>query len=339
MTSTPSRPLARQLAAAVERWPIAGSFTISRGAKTEAITVVAQVTQQVSQSGRSGRGECVPYPRYGETPEATLAALVGRRERLPGGRDRTAREAAMPPGAARNALDCALLDLEAKAAGKRAWTLLGRPAPRPCTTAFTISLGTPEAMAAATAKAAHRPLLKIKLGGDGDGARIAAVRKAAPESELIVDANEAWTSDNLEQNLKACAGAGVTLVEQPLPAGKDEALARIKRPIAVCADESVHDRASLAGLRGRYDAVNIKLDKTGGLTEALAMADAAQALGFEIMIGCMVATSLAMAPAMLLARAARFVDLDGPLLLARDRDGGLRYDGSLVYPPEAALWG
>src|SRR5258708_3605240 len=257
MTSTPSRPLARQLAAAVERWPIAGSFTISRGAKTEAITVVAQVTQQVSQSGRSGRGECVPYPRYGETPEATLAALVAMQEPLSRGLDRTALQAAMPPGAARNALDCALLDLEAKAAGKRAWTLLGRPAPRPCTTAFTISLGTPEAMAAATAKAAHRPLLKIKLGGDGDGARIAAVRKAAPESELIVDANEAWTSDNLEQNLLACAGAGVTLVEQPLPAGKDEALARIKRPIAVCADESVHDRASLAGPRAR--------DRRGGL--------------------------------------------------------------------------
>ena len=194
-------------------------------------------------------------------------------------------------------------------------------------------------MAAATAKAAHRPLLKIKLGGDGDGERIAAVRKAAPESELIVDANEAWTPDNLEQNLAACAEAGVTLVEQPLPAGQDEALARIQRPIAVCADESVHDRSSLDGLRERYDAVNIKLDKTGGLTEALAMADAAQALGFEIMIGCMVATSLAMAPAMLLAPQARFVDLDGPLLLARDRDGGLRYDGSLVYPPEAALWG
>ena len=209
----------------------------------------------------------------------------------------------MPAGAARNALDCALLDLEAKTAGQRVWALLGRPAPRPCTTAYTISLGTPEAMAAATAKAAHRPLLKIKLGGDGDGARIAAVRKAAPESELIVDANEAWTPDNLEQNLAACAEAGVTLVEQPLPAGKDEALARIKRPVAVCADESVHDRASLEGLRERYDAVNIKLDKTGGLTEALAMADAARALGFEIMVGCMVATSLAMAPAMLLAPA------------------------------------
>jgi L-alanine-DL-glutamate epimerase-like enolase superfamily enzyme len=324
-----------RLAARIERWPIAGSFTISRGAKTEAVTVVAEV----SRGDHTGRGECVPYPRYGETPEATLAALQAMQEPLEQGLDRQALQAAMPAGAARNALDCALLDLEAKTAGQRIWNLLGRPAPRACTTAYTISLASPESMAAATAKAAHRPLLKIKLGGDGDGMRIAAVRKAAPESELIVDANEAWRSDNLEQNLAACAECGVTLVEQPLPAGQDEALAHINRPVAVCADESVHDRPSLDGLRERYDAVNIKLDKTGGLTEALVMADAARALGFDIMIGCMVATSLAMAPAMLLAQQARFVDLDGPLLLARDRDGGLRYDGSLVYPPEAALWG
>jgi L-alanine-DL-glutamate epimerase-like enolase superfamily enzyme len=323
------------LSARIERWPIAGAFTISRGAKTEAVTVVAEV----SRGGLMGRGECVPYPRYGETPEATLAVLQAMQEAVSGGLDRQALQAAMPPGAARNALDCALTDLEAKAAGKRAWDLLGRPVPQPCITAYTISLGTPETMAAATARAAHRPLLKIKLGGDGDGMRITAVRAAAPRSELIVDANEAWTADNLEQNLAACAAAGVTLVEQPLPAGKDQALARIRRPLAVCADESVHDRASLDGLRERYDAVNIKLDKTGGCTEALAMADAARALGFEIMVGCMVATSLAMAPAMLLTPLARFVDLDGPLLLARDRDGGLRYDGSLVYPPEAALWG
>jgi L-Ala-D/L-Glu epimerase len=315
----------------IERWPISGSFTISRGAKTEAVTVVAEV----SHGGHRGRGECVPYPRYGETPEATLAALEAMQEPLRRGLDRQALQAAMPAGAARNAL----MDLEAKSAGRRAWELLGRTAPRPCTTAYTISLGSPEAMAAATAKAAHRPLLKIKLGGDGDGARIAAVRKAAPESELIVDANEAWTVHNLEQNLAECAEVGVTLVEQPLPADQDEALACIRRPLWVCADESVHDRATLAGLRERYDAVNIKLDKTGGLTEALAMADAAKALGFEIMIGCMVATSLAMAPAMLLASQARYVDLDGPLLLARDREDRLRYDESLVYPPDAALWG
>lgn len=323
------------LSARIERWPIAGSFTISRGAKTEAVTVMAEV----GRGGHTGRGECVPYPRYGESPEATLAAVQAMREPLSRGLDRQVLQIAMPPGAARNALDCALLDLDAKISGRRVWDLLGRPAPAACVTAYTISLASPEAMAVATTQAAHRRLLKIKLGGEGDGERIAAVRQAAPRSELIVDANEAWTSGNLEQNLAACAQAGVTLVEQPLPADRDEALARIARPLAVCADESVHDRASLEGLRARYDAVNIKLDKTGGLTEALAMADAARALGFQIMIGCMVASSLAMAPALLLTPEARFVDLDGPLLLAHDRDGGLRYDGSLVYPPDAALWG
>ena len=319
----------------IERFPIAGTFTISRGAKTEAVTVVAEV----SQGGHMGRGECVPYRRYNETPEATLKSLQAMREAVARGLDRQALQTAMPAGAARNALDCALVDWEAKSAGKRAWDLLGRPVPKPCVTAYTISLGSPATMAAATEKAAQRPLLKIKLGGDGDGERIAAVRRAAPNSELIIDANEAWTPSNLEQNLAVCAAAGVTMVEQPLPSDWDEMLGRIRRPVRVCADESVHDRKSLDALRGRYDAVNIKLDKTGGLTEALAMADAAKALGFDIMVGCMVATSLAMAPAMLLTAQARFVDLDGPLLLARDRDHGLRYDGSLVHPPDAALWG
>ncbi|WP_411194509.1 MULTISPECIES: N-acetyl-D-Glu racemase DgcA [Rhodopseudomonas] len=324
-----------QLTARIERWPIAGAFTISRGAKTEAVVVIAEI----SHRGHTGRGECVPYARYGETPDATLAAIEAMRPQLADGLDRAALQAAMPAGAARNALDCALLDLAAKISGQRVWDLLERTAPRPATTAYTISLGTPDAMAAATAKAAGRPLLKIKLGSDDDGARIAAVRREAPESELIVDANEAWTPDNLEQNLAECAEVGVTLVEQPLPAGRDDALARIRRPLAVCADESVHDRASLDGLRDRYDAINIKLDKTGGLTEAMAMADAARALGFDIMVGCMVATSLSMAPATLLAQSARFVDLDGPLLLARDRPNGLRYDGSTIYPPDPALWG
>jgi L-alanine-DL-glutamate epimerase-like enolase superfamily enzyme len=325
----------KTLTARIERWPIAGAFTISRGSKTEAVTVVAEI----SHGGHTGRGECVPYSRYGETPEVTLATVLAAQDVLRKGLSRPALQRLLPAGAARNALDCALLDLEAKARGQRVWELLGRPAPRACTTAFTISLGTPEAMAAATAKAAGRPLLKIKLGGDGDDERIAAVRSQAPESELIVDANEAWTGANLEHNLAACAAVGVTLVEQPLPAGQDEVLSHIRRPLTVCADESVHDRASLQGLRGRYDAINIKLDKTGGLTEALAMADAAQALGFEIMVGCMVGTSLAIAPAMLLTPQARFVDLDGPLLLAGDRDDGLRYDGSTIYPPEPALWG
>ena len=323
------------LAATIEHWPIAGSFTISRGAKTEAVVVVAAL----SNGTHTGRGECVPYPRYGETPEATLTAIEAMREALAAGLTRASLQSAMPAGAARNALDCALCDLEAKSGQTRIWNVLGCGQPQACTTAYTISLGTPQSMADATAKAAHRALLKIKLGGEGDEMRIAAVRKAAPACELIVDANEAWTPSNLERYLAICADAGVTMIEQPLPAGSDDVLARIRRPVAVCADESVHDRASLRGLRERYDAINIKLDKTGGLTEALAMANEAKALGFGIMVGCMVATSLAMAPAMLVAQDARIVDLDGPLLLAKDRTPGLRYEGSLVHPPEKELWG
>lgn len=331
----PSATAPAQLTARIETWPIAGAFTISRGAKTEAVVVVAEI----SRNGLTGRGECTPYARYGETPETTLAAILAMQARFAAGLDRLALQSAMPAGAARNAVDCALLDLDAKSQGLRVWDMLARPAPRACTTAYTISLGTPEAMAAATAKAAYRPLLKIKLGSDDDAARIAAVRKAAPECELIVDANEAWTPANLAANLDACHNAGVTLIEQPLPAGNDDALMHVHRPITVCADESVHDLASLGALRGRYDAINIKLDKAGGLTEALAMADAARAMDLQIMVGCMVATSLSMAPAMLIAQQARFVDLDGPLLLAGDRDGGLRYDESTVYPPDQAFWG
>jgi L-alanine-DL-glutamate epimerase-like enolase superfamily enzyme len=318
-----------------ERWPIAGAFTIARGAKTESQVVVAEVSDGVHR----GRGECVPYARYGETVAAVTAAIEAMGEPLAAGLTRAALQAAMPAGAGRNALDCALWDLEAKASGNPAHVLAGLAAPRALVTAFTISLGTPQAMAGAAAQAASRKLLKVKLGGAGDPARIAAVRTAAPNAELIVDANEAWRAGNLADNLAACAKAGVTLVEQPLPAGDDTALAQIARPIPVCADESVHDRASLASLAGKYDAVNIKLDKTGGLTEALAMAQEAERRGFSIMVGCMVATSLSMAPAMLLAQRARVVDLDGPLLLARDRENGLRYEGSLVYPPSSALWG
>jgi L-alanine-DL-glutamate epimerase-like enolase superfamily enzyme len=328
-------PNALTLAIALERWPIAGSFTISRGAKTEAAVVVAELGDGVTR----GRGECVPYARYGESPETVAARIEAMRRRLAAGLTRTDLQAAMPPGAARNALDCAFWDLEAKRAGKPAHVLAGLPAPQPLTTAYTISLGTPESMAAAAARAAHRALLKVKLGGDGDPGRIAAVRAAAPKASLIVDANEGWSEHNLAANLAACAEAGVVLVEQPLPDGKDDALARLARPIPVCADESAHDRRSLVALAGKYDAVNIKLDKTGGLTEAIAMADAAQRVGLDIMVGCMVATSLSMAPAVLLAQRARFVDLDGPLLLAKDRDDGLIYRDSLVCPPLPALWG
>ena len=281
----------------------------------------------------------MPYARYGETVEGVAAAIETMRGALADGLDRNALQSAMPAGAARNALDCALWDFQAKTARRPVHALADLPGPRALVTAYTISLGTPEAMAAATALAASRKLLKIKLGGEGDVARIRAVRAAAPNAELIVDANEAWRPENLAENLSACAAAGVTLVEQPLPAGDDAALADTTRTIPVCADESVHDRASLGKLVGRYDAVNIKLDKTGGLTEALAMAREAEWLGFSLMVGCMVATSLSMAPAMLVAQRARVVDLDGPLLLARDRDNALRYQDSLVYPADAALWG
>jgi L-alanine-DL-glutamate epimerase-like enolase superfamily enzyme len=297
------------------------------------------VVAELSDGRHRGRGECVPYARYGETVEGVAAAIGAMGDAIAGGLDRERLQSAMPAGAARNALDCAFWDLAAKRVARPVHALIGLPPPKPLTTAYTISLAAPEVMAQAAAKAADRALLKVKLGGDGDGARIAAVRRAAPHAELIVDANEGWTAEDLAGNLAACAQAGVTLIEQPLPAVADDALARIAHPLPICADESAHDSASLAALEGKYDAVNIKLDKTGGLTEALAMARQAEALGFALMVGCMVATSLAMAPAMLVAQRARVVDLDGPLLLARDRQDGLRYDGSRVHPPTAALWG
>ncbi|HVG50499.1 MAG TPA: N-acetyl-D-Glu racemase DgcA [Xanthobacteraceae bacterium] len=318
-----------------ESFPIAGTFAISRGAKTQAEVVVAEI----SDGTHRGRGECVPYARYEETIESVMAAVEEMGLAFANGLSRKELQSAMPAGAARNALDCALWDLESKRAGQRAFELAGLAFPKPLVTAYTISIGMPDAMAEAAQRAAHRPLLKVKLGAEGDPERIAAVRRAAPMAELIADANEGWTPANLDKNLRACAAAGVTLVEQPLPANDDAALAKIVRAIPVCADESVHDRASLKSLVGKYDAVNIKLDKTGGLTEALAMADAARALNFSIMVGCMVATSLSIAPAILVAQGARVVDLDGALLLAKDRPDGLRYDGSTLYPSSAALWG
>jgi L-alanine-DL-glutamate epimerase-like enolase superfamily enzyme len=318
-----------------ERWPIAGTFTISRGAKTEAEVVVSEL----ADGAFTGRGECTPYPRYGETVAGVADAIAACADAIAGGLDRAALQRFLPPGAARNALDCAFIDLEAKRAGRPAHDVLGVAPPRPRVTAYTISFGTSEAMAQAAAAAAARPLLKIKLGGAGDPERIAAVRCAAPSAELIVDANEGWRPDNLAANMAACSAAGVTLIEQPLPASDDAALADLPRIVPVCADESVHDRATLKALAGKYDAVNIKLDKAGGLTEALALAAEAQTLGFELMVGCMVATSLAIAPAMLVAASARVVDLDGPLLLARDRPDGLRFDGSVVHPASPGLWG
>jgi L-alanine-DL-glutamate epimerase-like enolase superfamily enzyme len=323
------------LSVRVEHWPIAGAFTISRGAKTQVSVVVAELSDGV----RRGRGECVPYARYGETVDGVAASIAVAAKAIADGLDRTALQEAMPPGAARNALDCAFWDLAAKRTGRRVHELAGLPPPRPLATAYTISLASADEMAAQAAKAAGRALLKVKLGSDGDAERIAAVRRAAPRCELIVDANEGWTQRNLTENLAACAAAGVTLIEQPLPDGNDDVLSAFRHPLPICADESVHARASLPALVKKYDAVNIKLDKTGGLTEALAMLDDAQQLGFTVMAGCMVATSLAMAPALLVAQRARVVDLDGPLLLAQDRPSGLVYEGSLVHPATPALWG
>jgi L-alanine-DL-glutamate epimerase-like enolase superfamily enzyme len=325
----------RALSITAESFPIAGSFTISRGSKTEALVV----TCTIRQAGLAGRGECVPYGRYGETVESVIAQVEAVRPALEAGAGPADVASLLPPGAARNAVDCALWDLDAKTTMVPVWTRMGGAAPSPLTTAYTLSLGSPEAMAAQAASNSHRPLLKVKVGQPGDAERIEAVTAAAPNSRFILDANEGWSESNLQDMLDLSARCRVALVEQPLPAGSDAALSEVPRSVPVCADESLHTRADLARLRRRYDAINIKLDKTGGLSEAILLKQDAQKLGFQIMVGCMVGTSLAMAPALLLAQDADFVDLDGPLLLARDREPSLRYDGSLVFPPEPALWG
>lgn len=327
--------MARTLSVEAERFPIAGTFTISRGSKTEAEVL----TCVIGDGAASGRGECVPYRRYGETMESVRSDIEALRGSIAGGISRAELRQALAPGAARNAIDCALWDLEARMSGIPAWKNICRTAPKPLVTAYTLSLAEPDAMAAQARANAARPLLKVKIGGDGDIARIRAVVEAAPRSKIILDANEGWTDDNIERNLAAAAELGVALIEQPLPAGRDEVLRSISHPVPLCADESVHAAGDLAALRGLYEAVNIKLDKAGGLTEALELRDRARELGFSIMVGCMVGTSLAMAPAVLLAQDADFVDLDGPLLLAHDRVPGLAYEGSLVSPPDAALWG
>jgi L-alanine-DL-glutamate epimerase-like enolase superfamily enzyme len=318
-----------------ESWPITGTFTISRGSKTQADVIVVTL----KRNGHRGWGEAVPYPRYGETVADTLAALEAHASAIAALKSRDEIAKLDLPFAARNAIDCALWNLECKETGKPAWALAGLPQPRAVTTAFTISLDSPDAMAKAARAAAERPLLKVKLGRDGDKERLQAVREAAPKARLIIDANEGWTTANIEEMLSICASHGVELVEQPLPTSDDEALLIIKRPILVCADEAAHGTESLEKLAGKYDAINIKLDKTGGLTPALALAKAAQAQGFKIMVGCMAATSLAMAPAFLLAHFADYVDLDGPLILARDREPAITYEGSLMQPPPPALWG
>ncbi|MBT0959255.1 dipeptide epimerase [Alphaproteobacteria bacterium KMM 3653] len=311
---------------------LAQVFTISRGSRSEAKVL----TVRVEDGAHRGWGECVPYARYGETMESVAAQVEGLDL---AGLTRGSLLERLPAGAARNAVDCALWDMEAKAAGKRVWELAGLPAPKPEVTAYTLSLDTPEAMEAQAAKNAFRPLLKIKLGTPDDMARLEAVRRGAPVSTIIVDANEGWSADVYADLAPHLVRLGVALVEQPLPAGEDEALIGMERPVPVCADESCHDSATLAGLKGKYDVVNIKLDKTGGLTEALRLKAAALAEGYGVMVGCMVGSSLAMAPATLIAQGVGYTDLDGPLLLAEDRDQALVFDAAGVHPPEAALWG
>jgi len=327
--------VSRRLVAREERWPIAGAFTIARGSKTEAQVLAVEI----AEGGQVGRGESVPYPRYGETPEASLAEIEAVRGAIEAGCGRDQLQALLPPGAARNTLDCALWDLEAKQSGVPAWRRAGLAGLQPVVTAFTLSLASPEAMAEAARAAAHRPLLKLKIGGSDDLDRVAAVRAAAPNARLIVDANEALGMGDLTRLAPDLARLGVVLMEQPLKAGEDAALEGYACPVPLCADESLHTRAELADCARRYACVNIKLDKTGGLTEALALAAEARALGLEIMAGCMVATSLAMAPALLIAQSAAFVDLDGPLLLTRDREPGLVFRGSTIEPPGPGVWG
>jgi L-alanine-DL-glutamate epimerase-like enolase superfamily enzyme len=325
----------RQLETTVISYPIQGSFKISRGAKTSADVIVAMI----SEGGVAGRGECVPYRRYGETLDSVTADIEAMRAAIESGLGRQELQVLFPPGAARNAVDCALWDLDAKTGGTPVARSLGIARPAPLTTAYTISLDTPEVMAAQAARHAHRALLKIKTGTSDDEARLRAVRAAAPEAGLILDANEGWDEDNIVHHLSVAADCGVALIEQPLPAERDAILAGIERRVPICADESAHVAGDLAALVGRYDAVNIKLDKAGGLTAALAMRQEAERLGLRIMVGCMVGSSLAMAPAVLLAQGVDFVDLDGPLLLAADCTPSLTYEASLVYPPERALWG
>ena len=311
---------------------LAQVFTISRGSRTEAQVLSVLVTD----GGLSGHGECVPYARYGETPDS-VAAQIGS---LPAHFDRADLQNLLPAGAARNAVDCALWDLEAKRQSARAWDLAGMPMPAPVITAYTLSLDTPDKMRAQAVENAFRPLLKTKLGGGPeDVSRIEAVRVGAPDARIIVDANEGWNPALYAELAPVLVRLGVEMVEQPLPAGEDDALLDLERVLPVCADESCHDRASLASLKGKYDMVNIKLDKTGGLTEALALKTAAIAAGFDVMVGCMVGSSLAMAPAVLVAQGTAVVDLDGPLLLAEDRAHPLTYDSAGVHPPHPGLWG
>ena len=314
---------------------LAQVFTISRGSRTQADVI----TVKLEADGFAGFGECVPYARYGETMDSVNQQIESVRGAIGEGMNRDELQTALPLGTARNALDCAMWDLEAKRGNTTVWQLAGLPKPEPVTTCYTLSLESPEKMLAAAAKNNMMPVLKIKLGGDGDLERLRAVREGAPRSTLVVDANEGWSVEDYHQLAPVMVELGVALVEQPLPADNDDALMNIERTLPVCADESCHGRASLEQLHGKYDFINIKLDKTGGLTEALALKAAAQEAGFKIMVGCMVSTSLAMAPGVLVAQGAEVVDLDGPLLLAEDRDPAIEFEGAIMSPAKQALWG
>jgi L-Ala-D/L-Glu epimerase len=325
-----------RLTARIETWPVAGSFVIARGAKTDVDVVLVEL----SDGAHVGRGEATAIYYHGESAASVLAQAEAMADRIAAGCTRADLLAVMPRGAARNAIDCALWDLEAKRAGRPAWTLAGLPEPQPLQSAFTISLGEPAKMEAdARAAAPVYPLLKLKLAGEGDIERVAAVRRGAPDARLIVDANESWTGRDVVAEANALLPYGVELIEQPVKAGEDALLDGIVSPIPLCADESCQDRADLPRCAGRYAAINIKLDKAGGLTEALALASEARALGLELMVGCMLSTSLGIAPAHLVAQGARWVDIDGPLLLGKDREERVRFDRGIAFPPSPELWG
>jgi L-alanine-DL-glutamate epimerase-like enolase superfamily enzyme len=325
----------RSLSVVVERFPVAGAFTIARGSKTHVDVVMVEI----AQDGARGRGEATAIYYLGETAEALAEQVRAVAGAVEDGASRADLLELLPAGGARKAVDCALWDLEAKRAGRPVWELIGLPRPMPLLTAYTISLGAPGAMEAAARAAARYELLKVKLSGEGDEERIAAVRRGSPHARLIVDANEAWAGSDIERRAAAMHGYRVELIEQPVPAGQDHLLDGVRSPVPLCADETIHDRETLGAAIGRYAFINIKLDKTGGLTEALALAHAAKQRGLDLMTGCMLSTSLGVAPAFYVGMQSQFVDLDGPLLLAEDRDRPIRFEGSEMHPPAPTLWG
>jgi L-Ala-D/L-Glu epimerase len=320
---------------APETWALRSVFRIARGARTHAQVV----TLTLKADGAIGRGECVPYARYNETSDSVIAQLEAIRPEIEAGIDIATAQTLLPAGAARNALDCALWDLEAKKTGKRVWQLAGMAAPKPVLTAYTISLDEPDIMAKAALAAIGRPLLKVKIGGAGDIDRVRAIVKVRPDARLIVDANEGLSEDSLPQLLAQARDLNIDVIEQPFASKQDYRLGQVAAPIAICADESFHTSADIEHLLQNYDAVNVKLDKAGGFTEGLKAVREARAAGLRVMVGCMVGTSLVTAPAVLLAQLADWTDLDGPLLLDKDRDPGLYYDGSILHPSTPEVWG